>query len=73
MSFRFISDTKDTSEKYETEAHMAKSWASRHDGGLIDGHRIFSKIGNDGMAGLMVRCNRLVLFVNFNTSPLRPW
>lgn len=45
---------------------MSKSWTTRHDGGLIDGHCIFSKIGNDGMAGLMIGCDSLVLLVDFN-------
>lgn len=50
---------------------MSKSWTSRHDGGLVDGHRIFGKIGNNGMSGLVVGCDGLVLLVNFNTPPLR--
>lgn len=50
---------------------MSKSWTSRHDGGLVDGHCIFGEIGNNGMAGLMVGCDSLVLLVNFNTLPLR--
>lgn len=52
---------------------MAKSWASRHDSGLIDGHCIFGEIGNNGVAGLVVGRDGLILLVNFNTSPLRAW
>lgn len=50
---------------------MSKSWTSRHDGGLVDGHCIFGEIGNNGMAGLVVGRDGLVLLVNFNTPPLR--
>ena len=52
---------------------MAKSWSSRHDGGLIDRHCIFGVIGNNGMAGLMVRSNGFILLVYFNAPPLRTW
>lgn len=52
---------------------MAKSWTSRHDGGLIDGHCIFGVIGNNSMAGLMVGCDGLILLVDINTLPLRAW
>lgn len=58
---------------YIEKAHMAKSWASGHDSGLIDGHCIFGEIGNDGMAGLMVGCDGLILLVDFNAPPLRAW
>lgn len=57
----------------DKNAHMAKSWSSRHDSGLINGHCIFGVIGNDGMARLMVGSDGLILFVNFNTPPLRAW
>lgn len=50
---------------------MSKSWTSRHDGGLVDGHCVFGEIGNDGMTGLVVGCDGFVLFVDFNTPPLR--
>lgn len=50
---------------------MSKCWTSRHDGGLVDGHRIFGEIGNYGMAGLVVGCDGLVLLVDFNAPPLR--
>lgn len=49
---------------------MSKGWPSRHNGGLVDGHCIFGEIGNDGVTRLVVRCNGLVLFVDFNTPPL---
>lgn len=52
---------------------MSKSWAPRHDSGLVDGHCIFGEIGNDGMARLMVGCDGLVLLVDFNAPPLRAW
>lgn len=55
------------------KAHVSKSWSSRHDGGLIDGHCIFGEIGNNGMAGLVVGCDGLVLLVDFNTLSLRAW
>lgn len=57
--------------KTVTKAHMAQSWSSRHDSSLIDGHCIFGVIGNNGMAGLVVCGNGLILLVNFNTPPLR--
>ena len=53
--------------------HMAEGWASGHDGGFIDGHGIFSVVGNDGMARLMVGCDDLVLLVDLYTPPLRAY
>ena len=52
---------------------MAESWSPWHDRGLIDGHRIFRVIGNDGMAGLMVGGDGLILLVDMNAPPLRAW
>lgn len=52
---------------------MSKSWTSRHDGGLVDGHRVFGEVGNDGVTGLVVGCDGFVLFVDFNAPPLRTW
>lgn len=52
---------------------MAKSWSPRHDGGLIDGHCVFGVVGNDGMAGLMVCGDGLILLVDFHAPPLRAW
>lgn len=49
---------------------MSKGGTARHDGGLVDGHCVFGEIGNDGVTRLVVGCNGLVLFVDFNTLPL---
>lgn len=49
---------------------MSESWTTRHDGGLVDRHCIFGEIGNNGMAGLVVGSDGLVLLVNLNTPPL---
>lgn len=53
------------------KAHVSESWPTRHDGGLVDRHRIFGEIGNNGMARLVVGSDGLVLLVNLNTPPLR--
>lgn len=50
---------------------MSQTGASGHDGGLVDGHGVFGVVRYDGMARLMVRCDALVLLVNFCTPPLR--
>lgn len=55
------------------DAHVAESRSSGHDGGLIDGHCLFGVIGHDGMAGLVVRCDGLVLLVDLHTFPLGTW
>lgn len=52
---------------------MAKSWSSRHDGRLVDGHSIFGVVGNDGVTRLMIGCDGLVFLVYYNTFPLRAW
>lgn len=70
--FRF-NETQTALIRYIGRAYMAKSWASGHDGGFIDGHCVFGVIGYDSMAGLMVGCDGLILLVNVNTPPLRAW
>lgn len=49
---------------------MSKGWTTRHDGGFVDGHCIFGKIGNNGVARLVVGSDGLVLLVYLNTPPL---
>lgn len=51
--------------------YVSKSRTSRHDGGLVDGHRVFSEIGYDGVTGFVVGRDGFVLFVDFNAPPLR--
>lgn len=52
---------------------MAKRRASGHDRGLVDGHCIFGVVGNNGVAGLVVGRDGLILLVDFNALPLRAW
>lgn len=55
----------------EWKTHVSESWPTRHDGGLVDGHCIFSEVGYNGMARLVVGSDGLVLLVYLNTPPLR--
>lgn len=71
ISFRFSFNINNIYCEATRGAHMAKSWASRHDSGLIDGHCVFGEIGNNGMAGLMVGCDGFVVLVDDNAPPLR--
>lgn len=52
---------------------MSQCGAARHDGGLVDGHGVFGEVGHDGVSGLVVRCDGLVLLVDLHAPPLRAW
>ena len=52
---------------------MAQAGSSGQDGGLVDRHGILGVVRYDGMAGLGVRVDLLVLLVDLHAPPLRPW
>ena len=69
ISFRFSFNLKKVTLCVR-RAHVSKSRASGHDCGLVDGHRIFGVVGNDGVSGLVVGCDFFILLVDFNALPL---
>lgn len=46
--------------------YMAQGGAPWHDGGFIDGHRVFGVVRDDGVSGFMVRRDGLVFFVDLH-------
>ena len=52
---------------------MSQRGSSRHDSGLVDGHGVLGIVRHDGVAGLVVGCDGLVLLIDLHTPSLRTW